>query len=116
MELKEFIKLALADITNAIKESQTELSNGALINPIDGSPNQLGKSDSKIIDFDILVTLNEKDDSGKGISANINVLSAKFGKDKSISNETASRIRFSIPVIYPPIFLDNIPTSSLTVL
>lgn len=116
MELKEFIKLALTDITNAIKESQTDLSNGAIINPINGAIDQLAISDSKLIDFDILVTLNEKDDSGKGVSANINVLSAKFGKDKSISNETASRIRFSIPVIYPPIFLDNIPDSSLTML
>lgn len=33
MELKEFIKTALADITNAVCELQTELSNGAIINP-----------------------------------------------------------------------------------
>lgn len=29
MELKEFIKEAIADITNAVKESQDELYNGA---------------------------------------------------------------------------------------
>ncbi len=33
MELKEFVKTAISDITNAISELQKELDNGAIINP-----------------------------------------------------------------------------------
>ena len=33
MELKEFIKTAISDITNAVSELQAELSNGAIVNP-----------------------------------------------------------------------------------
>lgn len=33
MELKEFIKTALSDITNAVSELQAELQNGAIVSP-----------------------------------------------------------------------------------
>lgn len=33
MELKDFIKTALTDITNAVSELQMELANGAIVNP-----------------------------------------------------------------------------------
>lgn len=33
MKLKEFIKEVISDVTNAIKECQEELSNGAIISP-----------------------------------------------------------------------------------
>lgn len=33
MELKDFVKGVLSDITEAIKESQEELDNGAIISP-----------------------------------------------------------------------------------
>ena len=32
MELKEFIKLAVSDITSAVSELQSELKNGAVVN------------------------------------------------------------------------------------
>ena len=33
MELKDFIKTALSDITNAVSELQAELHNGAIVSP-----------------------------------------------------------------------------------
>ena len=33
MELKEFIKTAISDITNAVSELQSELQNGAIVSP-----------------------------------------------------------------------------------
>lgn len=33
MELKEFIKTALTDITDAVSELQAELQNGAIVSP-----------------------------------------------------------------------------------
>ena len=33
MELKEFIKTAIADITSAVSELQEELKNGAIVSP-----------------------------------------------------------------------------------
>lgn len=33
MELKEFIKTAITDITEAVSELQSELNNGTIVNP-----------------------------------------------------------------------------------
>jgi F0F1-type ATP synthase membrane subunit b/b' len=33
MELKEFVKTAITDITEAVSELQSELGNGAIVNP-----------------------------------------------------------------------------------
>lgn len=107
MELKDFIKLALADITNAIKESQTELSNGAIINPVYGIAENNKTPEIVKIKFDISVA-SEKHGSGKKeFGTNIKVLSAVIGKDDSINSETASRISFEIPVFFPPVYLGS---------
>ena len=105
MELKEFIKIALADITNAIKESQSEITNGAIINPIEGKRQGYNfESSSKPVHFDICVSTTETDSSGKGIAARINVVSASIGKCRTDEIESVSKISFEIPVFYPAVF------------
>ena len=83
MELKEFIKTALADITNAVCELQTELSNGAIINPC------LSKTAPCSVHFDLSV------ESSKEGGADIKVIGG------SMSHTTTNRISFDIGISIP---------------
>lgn len=96
MELNQFIKTALADVTNAVKESRRSLSNGCVI-----CPNQV----TQLIEFDIAVTV------GSSMSAE-----AKAGTDNFIGKIIAiggkaegehghsqlPRIKFEVPILFPP--------------
>ena len=100
MELKEFIKGVLADITNAIKESQDELNNGVVVNP--GSVSSTGAYATRgfaanDIDFDVALTVSTDRENGIGI----NVLSSQFGRNTSKEMSEISRVKFSIPILYP---------------
>lgn len=118
MELKEFIKEVVSDVTNAIKECQEELNNGAIISPTNHRAEEKVKSIygySKIsyIDFEVAVTavtsIGSNGETQKGVEVGgsflgINV-GGKFGggatnEDKRV-NENTSKIRFSIPLAYP---------------
>lgn len=120
MELKEFIKEAIADITNAVKESQDELDNGAIIAPINVyngeydikwvSNGQESHAYAAKINFELSVVVEQKKDLGGNISSSISVCSAILSigtKTKAyISKEKeqsgVSKINFSIPVVLPP--------------
>lgn len=100
MELKEFIKGVLSDIANAVKESQEELKEIAVVNPPNNvSTHPMGGKvssyDKHTIDFDIAVSASSEKDKGVGIK----VFSAIGGEMASNStSQEYSRIKFSIPV------------------
>lgn len=107
MELKEFIKTALSDITGAVSELQAELKNGAVINPtlpypvsmrtvkaLDDSEGNRVVSD---ISFDIAVTIADS----KGANAGLSVFSIGIGGKMNSKEQNVSRISFSIPVALP---------------
>lgn len=50
MELKEFIKTSLSDITNAVSELQAELQNGAIVSPSvpDGRSGRIGPNPPEV--------------------------------------------------------------------
>lgn len=111
MTLKDFIKTSINDITSAIKECQDEINNGAILCPTNTNSNSkivaVGKTlDVSYIDFDVSVAVEtiEENKSNGGVSLSI-VSVAKFdfgGKDSNTGKETnASRIKFSIPLVYP---------------
>ena len=120
MELKDFIKGVVFDITNAVKECQEELDNGAIVSPINGASDENkiktmnGYFKVSNIDFEVAVSVDtetgEEGIAKRGIEVGGSALGLQFGAkigDKSInerireSNENTSKIRFSIPVIYP---------------
>lgn len=89
MELKEFIKTALSDITNAVSELQTELQNGAIVSPsvsnpitnvtvIDPQDDKINRPISKI-DFDVAITVGSTDNTEAGGKVGIQIFSAKLG-------------------------------------
>lgn len=122
MELKDFVKTAISDITDAIAECQKELENGSYIAPTVGRSTQ-GKIETKEgnlfvsnIDFEVSVIASTNESSnGKtkkgievcgsvlGISIKGGIGSKSIGDSSTLSNENITKIRFSIPVIYPSV-------------
>lgn len=108
MELKEFIKTAISDITGAVSELQTELDNGAIVNPTlprgQHGTHLLVNNEVRIIErlnFDIAVTATEKSEINGNAKAGITVFGAKVGAENTEKMENVSRLTFSIPVILP---------------
>ena len=108
MELKEFIKTAIADITNAVSELQGELDNGAIVNPT--LPNPISLKTLVVNDeirpieqlsFDVAVTASEESGIDGQAKAGISIFGAKIGTATSAKTENAPRISFVIPVVMP---------------
>jgi len=117
MELKEFIKSSLTEICRAIEEANKDLSDSeAVINPgciqinSEGSQaygrqsNKAIHEDNKVVqkvDFDVAVYAQEGEKAGGG--AKISIASIGIGANAEVSSASKSetRLKFSIPVIYP---------------
>lgn len=113
MDLKEFVSETLISIITGVTEAQEKANEyGAFVNPAglmrstsnvsnnavwDNSTNNYAQS----IAFDVAVTA---EDSGKG-GAKVKVLSGiiggELGGEKSNKNSVASRVQFSIPILFP---------------
>lgn len=83
MELKEFIKTAIADITEAVSELQEEMKTGAMVNP------GLDKKRECTVHFDLTVESSKED------GADIKVISG------GMSELSSSRISFDIAICIP---------------
>lgn len=108
MELKEFIKTAITDITDAVSELQAGLGNGAIVNPT--LPNPIALKTLTVNDeikpieqlsFDVAVTASEEVGIDGQAKAGISIFGAKIGSVTSAKTENASRISFVIPVVFP---------------
>ena len=114
MELKEFIKTAISDITNAVSELQKELDNGAIVSPsrhipIKDKTIREGNYHKFVsdIDFDVAITISNVDSIHGQAKAGIQILSAKINGDNESKTENASRMTFSVPVIFPTLDIDK---------
>ena len=114
MELREFVSATISDICNGIVDAQNKVKDiGACIAPgmakdsIVRDPNNAYTP--QFLDFDIAVTIteNSNNSSGHNAGANISVLGICLsinGKNidtKELSAIHVSRIKFSVPVLYP---------------
>lgn len=108
MELKEFIKTAITDITEAVSELQSELNNGAIINPT--LPNPIALKTLTVDDeirpieqlaFDVAVTATEASGIDGSAKAGISIFGAKIGTESSAKTENVSRLTFSVPIVFP---------------
>jgi len=117
MELKEFIKTALTDITDAVSELQGELRNRAIVSPSVPNPisnvtvkdpqnDKINRPISKI-DFDVAITVGSTDNMEAGGKVGIQIFSAKLGGNNENHTENVSRITFSIPVVLPTYHVKN---------
>lgn len=123
MELKEFIKTAIADITNAVSELQVELKNGAIVSPSMSHPianmtvkdpdNESVNRKISQVDFSVALTVCDTDTIESGGKAGIQILSAKIGGESTTHTENVSRIAFSIPLVLPVYDLHNDVTAEM---
>ena len=108
MELKDFIKTAITDITEAVSELQEELKNGTIVNP-SLTQGEHGKSlvvDNEVrmmerLNFDIAVTATEATGLNANAKAGISVFGAKVGAENNERTENVSRLTFSLPLVLP---------------
>lgn len=110
MELKEFIKTAITDISDAISELQEELGEETVVNPampnpvslktitVDGSNRLIS-----ILDFDVALTVGNTDSVSGNTKAGIQILSAKMSGDSKNYTENVSRLKFSVQVALPAV-------------
>lgn len=108
MDLKEFVKTAISDITEAVKELQSDLTNGAIVNPT--LPNIIATKtlvvDGEIrpiehLAFDVAVSAAESSGIDGSAKAGIKIFGAKFGTESSTRTENVSRLSFSVPIVFP---------------
>ncbi|WP_444895979.1 hypothetical protein [Microbulbifer sp. SSSA005] len=113
MDLKEFVSETLVSIVDGVRAAQERSRElGASVNPGGLMRNKDSVSENSIWDnrnnnyaqsvaFDIAITA---EDSAKG-GAKVKVLSGIFGGDiggeKGSKNILASRVQFSVPVLFP---------------
>ena len=121
MDLKDFVKESIVQISKGIEEANSELEESdAMVNPINVKMHSMGAkgygrttrkkednsqvADSKLLqnlEFDVAVTV----EAGKQGSAGAKLSIATFnvgaaGKIES-TDRSESRIRFTIPVVFP---------------
>ena len=115
MELKDFIKAAITDITDAISELQEELDNGTIVNPAllpQGDAKNcvlVGDDIRKIenLNFDVAVTISKSDGVGGSAKAGISIFGANIDTSSNAKKENASRLTFSIPIVYPSAHIES---------
>jgi hypothetical protein len=115
MNLKEFIKETITEISNAITECNTELSDaGAIINPrhvhcsstSDKVYGYLAEKKEKlrpvhVIHFDVAVTATDKTGTKGGIGIAVGCIGLGSQGKSEAENVSFSKLTFSIPVALP---------------
>lgn len=117
VELKDFIKATLLDIASAIKEAQQEAPTGAIVAPVISKHGQEipdvywdddhGVSIVSFIEFDVAVSASSGSSRSDDKAIGIQVIEAVLGfaqkehASESDSSQNISRIKFSVPIVYP---------------
>lgn len=114
MELKEFIKTAIVNITEAVSDLQKDLDNGTVINPTllqgDYGKSIVINNEVRVIErlnFDVAVTASESSGLEGGAKAGISIFGAKVGAETNAKTENISRLTFSIPLVLPSTRVKN---------
>jgi hypothetical protein len=113
MDLKDFIKNTISAISEAILESQEELSEkGVIVNP---EKVEIGKNGEKLLrsdglryiqnlDFDILVAAEEGEGAKGGAALKVaGIISISGDMNESSKQQNSNKIKFTIPVAFPTI-------------
>lgn len=107
MELEEFIKNTLLQVTKGVKEAQEEVKKyGAVVNPriveesshaeIDGSYHTVHE-----ILFEVGLTESTDGSNKKGIGVLLGGFKIGFDESDSKNISAVTNIKFTIPIVYP---------------
>lgn len=114
MELKEFIKQTLVQITNGVVEAQESIKNtGCYINPegfhtgeqVKPGFNKEYRHVQKI-KLSIAVTVEENNETGKGVGVS-SILVAGISTKNNNTNTSTNHIEFEIPISLPVMDIDK---------
>lgn len=109
VELREFVRQALCDISRGVLDAQEELAAyGVKVNPQayaskNGALTRYTSKDYvfQTVEFDIAITATQKDATGGGFAIAVVMASLKFGDGNEEQKSSISRIRFQIPLDIP---------------
>lgn len=94
MELKDFIKITLRELSEAIDESGVEIKKKIMLTNTALRAKQHG--DYGLIDFDLAVDVRESKKVSGGGGLKISVVQANLGKDRQTTSSNTSRIQFTV--------------------
>ena len=116
MDLKQFIRESLVQISEGIIEANEKLSDtSAIVNPdaiqayskeakAFGRINEDFRSDDalvQLIEFDVALHAESGSEAGGGLKLSIASIGVDGGGKYSQTDSSESRIKFSIPMVYP---------------
>ena len=121
MELREFIKSSLVEITRGVLDASVELKDtNAIISPENFKVNSdssqaFGRTQTgnngldpingtrvvHKVDFDIAVLVDESDKTNAGIKISVMSIGFSGGGESTSKLGSTSRIKFSVPVVMP---------------
>ncbi len=110
MELNKFISSSIIEIITGIKNAQNHLKiEGAIIVPdttyrkaMDGDLQERNTKEPVFhIEYDLAVTTVEGSQTNRGIGVLSSLISLGAQGQTEKTNESVSRLKFEIPVIYP---------------
>ncbi|WP_155931629.1 trypco2 family protein [Methylopila sp. 73B] len=101
MEIKDFIKEAIIQVQQGVREAGDYLRKNdgrGLINPV-WTKEKYHEDLIRNIDFDIAITATTEKKGSAGLK--IPGLAVDLGASAGRENQTANRIKFSLPIIFP---------------
>ena len=104
MELRTFIKATLLDILHGVEDAQKEAPFGCIApSDITKSLDAVSRKVSHLqpVDFEVSVRADESKESGAKIGVVGSLLGGGVHGEKTQGNETASILRFSVPIHLP---------------
>lgn len=111
MDLKDFVKQTLVQITAGVKDAQGEVRTlGGIVNPAtrnatDGGGAYFSTIDEIhhvfLVDFDVAVTVTENSATDAGAKINVAVLKLGAGGESSNSSAATNRLTFKVPLALP---------------
>ncbi len=109
MELKEFVKETLLQLTEGVKEAQTEcFKHGGLINPMLAVPLsntslQIGDKYFPVtnVEFKVGLTENKSAENKQGVGVFLSSITLGAEHKKDRNNQLSTSIEFNIPVVLP---------------
>lgn len=113
MDLKEFVSETLVSIVTGIKDAQEKTRNlGASVNPgglmrkseavcNNSTWDNRNNNFSQPVTFDIAITAEDSAKGGAKVKVLSGILGGDIGGEKGSKNVLASRIQFTVPVLFP---------------
>lgn len=120
MELKEFVRETLLQITQGVKEAQEATSEyGAVINPsayahdsdYDYAVIKNKKLPVQNVEFEVALTATTGEGSKSGIGVAFGAFAIGGNKSTEENNVSVTNIKFTIPAVFPTIDSENKPVS-----